>query len=80
MKLNWEYIAMHEIIDDPPDFTDEELRQALMEIGEEARRESFAAGLPVAIFKNGRVVLQYADGREEIVPPHEAENGKRARP
>lgn len=54
------------IIDDPPEFTDEELHRVLKQVGETARREAFAAGLPVAIFKNGMVILQYADGREEI--------------
>jgi hypothetical protein len=68
---------MNETIDEPPDFTHEQLNRALKEIGEEARREAFAAGLPVAIFKNGNVVLQYADGHEEIAPPREARNGKR---
>lgn len=68
---------MNETIDEPPDFTHEQLNRTLKEIGEKARREAFAAGLPVTIFKNGHVVLQYADGREEIAPPRETQNGKR---
>ncbi len=67
---------MNEMIDEPPEFTPEQLKRALKEIGEEARREAFAAGLPVAIYKNGHVVLQYADGREEIAPPRGRHNGK----
>lgn len=56
---------MFEIIDEPPEFTDDELRAALMEIGPEERRKAFDAGLPVMTIENGTFILTYPDGRKE---------------
>jgi hypothetical protein len=60
--------------DDEPEFTEEQLRAALKDVGEEARREAFAAGLPIIIAKDGRLVLLYADGSEEDAGPLKLDN------
>ena len=44
------------------------LSQAARKAGEEAVKKAFAMGLPVAVWKNGRIVKKYPDGREEVVP------------
>jgi hypothetical protein len=66
---------MQETVDDPPEFTDEQMRKALKDIGETVRREAFAAGLPVSFIRDGKIVLLYADGHEEIVEDVAAKNG-----
>jgi hypothetical protein len=58
---------MPEDIDDGREFTDEQLRAALRRVGEEARREAFAAGLPVIILKGRSLVALHADGTEEVI-------------
>jgi hypothetical protein len=58
---------MPEDIDDGREFTDEQLRAALRRVGEEARREAFAAGLPVYILKGKSLVALHADGTEEVI-------------
>ena len=58
---------MEGTLNDPIEFTEEQLHAALHRVGEEARRAAFAAGRPVMVAKNGWLVLQHADGREEIV-------------
>jgi hypothetical protein len=58
---------MPEEIDDGREFTDEQLRAALKRVGEDARREAFAAGLPVYILKDGAIVALHADGTEEVL-------------
>ena len=58
---------MQPTVSDPPEFTDEELRAALKRVGDEARRAAFAAGRPVMVAKNARLVLLYPDGTEEVV-------------
>lgn len=52
---------------DEPEFTDEQLRAALRRVGEDARREAFAAGRPVFIIKGTSLVALHADGTEEIL-------------
>jgi hypothetical protein len=52
---------------DDVEFTDEQLRAALKGVGDEARREAFAAGRPVVFFKDNAIVALYADGSERIL-------------
>lgn len=54
---------------DPPEFTDEQLHEALRRVGDEARQAAFAAGLSVMVVKGGRLVLLKADGQEEVIGP-----------
>ena len=61
------------IEDESIDIEDDEvsaevLSQAARKAGEEAVKKAFAMGLPVAVWKDGRVVKRYSDGREELVP------------
>jgi hypothetical protein len=51
-------------LDDPPEFTDEQLQAALRRVGEDARREAFGLGRPVMIVRDGRLVLLYENGAE----------------
>jgi hypothetical protein len=44
------------VVDDPPEFTDEQMREALRRMGEQARTQAFDAGLAVTIVRNGRVI------------------------
>ena len=46
----------------------EVLSQAARKAGEEAVKKAFAMNLPIAVWKDGRVVKRYSDGREELVP------------
>lgn len=60
------------IEDESIDIEDDEvsaevLSQAARKAGEEAVKKAFAMGLPVAVWKNGRIVKRYPDGREEVV-------------
>jgi hypothetical protein len=47
----------------------------LRRVGEEARREAFAAGRPVIILKGTALIALHADGTEEVIerigPPAE---------
>jgi len=52
---------------DPPEFTEEELENALRRVGEEARRKAFAAGLPITVQENSHLVRIWSDGRREVV-------------
>jgi hypothetical protein len=52
---------------DDREFTDEQLLAALKRVGEDARAEAFAAGLPVYVLKGNAVVALHSDGKEEIV-------------
>jgi hypothetical protein len=54
---------------DDREFTDEQLRTALQQVGRTAREEAFRAGLPVVALKDGHLVWIYSDGREETVDP-----------
>ena len=54
-------------IDDPPEFTREQLQRALRQVGEDARKAAFAVNRPVMILRDGRLVLQFADGSEKYV-------------
>ena len=62
-------------IDDPPEFTHEEMNAALKRMGEKARREAFDAGLAVTIVRNGRLIRQHGDGREEDLGAVHTPNG-----
>lgn len=52
---------------DDREFTDEQLRAVLKRVGEEARRQAFAAGQPIVVFRKGVMLRLYADGRQEVV-------------
>lgn len=68
---------MNAPIYDLPEFTDEQLRAALRDVGEEARRAAFAAGRPVMVAREGWLVLLRPDGSEEVVsriPPSDLRN------
>ena len=59
------------IEDESIDIEDDEvsaevLSQAARKAGEEAVKKIFAMGLPISIWKNGRIVKRYPDGREEV--------------
>jgi hypothetical protein len=43
------------------------LSQAARKAGEEAVKKAFAMNLPIAVWKDGRIMKKYPDGREEIV-------------
>lgn len=53
--------------DDDREFTDEQLRAALKGMGEDARKEAFAAGLPVVVLKGSAIVALFPDGSEKII-------------
>jgi hypothetical protein len=53
----------------PLEFTYEELHTACRDVGEIARREAFAHGLPVMVERKDRLVLVYPDGHEEDAGP-----------
>jgi hypothetical protein len=52
---------------DPREFTDEELRNVLKQVGEEARRKAFAAGKSVTVLEGNHLVRIWGDGRKEII-------------
>ncbi|MEX2214406.1 MAG: hypothetical protein WD768_09780 [Phycisphaeraceae bacterium] len=58
---------MRDQIDEPGEFTDEQLRAALREMGEKAQAKTFAAGRPVMVAWNGDLVLLFPDGTEKVV-------------
>jgi hypothetical protein len=58
---------MQENTDEDREFTDEQMRAALRGVGEDARREAFAAGRPVFILKDSALVAVYSDGTEKII-------------
>ncbi len=63
------------VFEEPVEFTDEQLRAALHRMGEQARREAFEAGLTVTIVRNGHLIRQFVDGREEDLGSIEFANG-----
>jgi hypothetical protein len=68
---------MKESIQDPPEFTDDELRAVLKTVGENARRKAFAAGHSVMIARGGKLVQLHPDGTEEVVGPLDGETTTR---
>lgn len=58
---------MADILEDPPEFTDDELRAALKQMGEEARTAAFAIGRPIMVLKDGQLVLLCPDGSKIAV-------------
>lgn len=60
---------MLKILDDPPEFTDDEMRAVLKSMGEEARLKAFSVGRPVMVIENKQLVLLYPDGTREIIGP-----------
>lgn len=58
---------MHEKVFDAPEFTDEQLRSTLEQVGRDARRAAFAAGQPVFFVRGDTVVALFPDGTENIV-------------
>lgn len=52
---------------DAPEFTDEQLRDALRCVGRDARQAAFAAGLAVVYIKDRSIVELHPDGSEVIV-------------
>ena len=64
--------ADNRIKDESLDIEDDEvssevLSQAARKAGEEAVKKIFAMGLPITVWKNGRIIKRYPDGREELV-------------
>lgn len=57
---------------DVPEFTDEQLREALKRVGSDARQAAFAAGRPILIVREGQLVEQHADGTERYLGPAQA--------
>lgn len=49
--------------EESPTFGDR-LKKALPEIGTKARKTAFAAGRPICIYKDGKVIWQYENGDE----------------
>ena len=45
----------------------EMLSQAARKAGQEAVKKAFAMNLPIPVWKDGRIMKKYPDGREEIV-------------
>jgi hypothetical protein len=58
---------MPENLPDAPEFTAEQLRDALRRVGQDARRAAFAAGRPVFVVKGTMIVALHPDGTEEVV-------------
>jgi len=57
---------------DAPEFTDEQLRDALKRVGSAAREAAFSAGRPILIVREGQLVEQHADGTERLLGPVKA--------
>ena len=51
------------------EFTEEQLRAALKRVGNEARQQAFARGLPVYFVRNGSLIALYPDGSERVIKP-----------
>lgn len=51
----------------PRDFSEKKLIEALKSYGPRMRAENFALGLPVTFMRDGVILRQWADGREEII-------------
>lgn len=62
----WNEMQTEEINEEHPDFP-KVLWAACKQVGEEARRKAFAAGLPVTILRDGKLIEQYADGSERVI-------------
>ncbi|MBR4250395.1 MAG: hypothetical protein IKQ24_09605 [Verrucomicrobia bacterium] len=45
----------------------EMLSQAARKAGQEAVKKAFAMNLPIPVWKDGRIIKKYPDGREELV-------------
>lgn len=65
---------------DRPEFTDDQLRDALKRVGQSARQAAFAAGLPIVVARGSKLVAIYADGTEKIIGPLQPANGSLAKP
>lgn len=52
---------------DDPEFTEEQLREAVTRVGQAAREEAFAAGRPVFYLKGTVIVALHPDGTEEVI-------------
>lgn len=63
----YQEFAMQESDHDDLEFTDEQLRDALRDVGQQARQEAFAAGRPVFVIKGNSIVALHPDGREEVI-------------
>ena len=55
--------------DEDLEFTPEALRAALKRVGEDARREAFAAGRAIMVAEDGQLVLLHPDGTRELLGP-----------
>lgn len=58
---------MLSIDEDPREFTDDEMRAALQQMGDRARREAFAAGKPIVFLRGSHLVWLFPDGHEECI-------------
>lgn len=67
---------MHDAIDDPREFTDEQMHAALRRMGEEARAKAFAIGRPIMIARDGKLFLHFSNGEEKEVDTDGKGNGR----
>lgn len=51
----------------PRDFNEKKLLAALKTYGPRMRAENFALGLPITFMRDGKILRQWADGREELI-------------
>jgi hypothetical protein len=51
----------------PRDFSEKKLLAALKTYGPRMRAENFALGLPITFMRDGKILRQWADGREELI-------------
>jgi hypothetical protein len=68
-SLHGEELFGREMVEDDPELDPKQLQEALVEVGRTAREKAFAAGQPVVLLKEGRLVWVYADGTERAVEP-----------
>lgn len=51
----------------PRDFSEKKLLAALKSYGPRMRAENFALGLPITFMRDGKILRQWPDGREELL-------------
>ena len=50
-----------------PEFTDQELRDALKRVGSDEHRALFNAGQPIVFLQGQNLIARYKDGREVVL-------------
>ena len=70
MELNKpnKLINMSETVE-APEFSDEQLRDALKRVGTEAQRISFVAGRPIVYLKGKYLIALHQNGTEQVLKP-----------